>query len=153
MKKLISVSLVLCSLLLCLVSCKENKNTVFTADEDIHTEYAGVYLTYKSVDTDSGGHKVLNAFWHNETDGDVIYGEAYSIEYKNGNAWTDITPQDLSFNEIAHILEPQATVAKSYSTEKFDMSKEGDYRLVCQFSAKDGTGYKTWVEFNIAKQA
>ena len=73
MKKTLSLVLALLTLLFCLVGCNNSKEIVLT-DEDIHTDYAGVYLTLSSVD-DSGEHKKLNAVWHNETFKEVTYGD------------------------------------------------------------------------------
>ena len=46
MKKTLSLVLALITLLFCLVGCNNSKEIVLT-DEDIHTDYAGVYLTLR----------------------------------------------------------------------------------------------------------
>ena len=152
MKKLLSLILLLSLLFVCIAGCQKTNITNLSADEDIHTEYNGVYMTYKSTDTESDGHKVLNIVWHNETESDVIYGESFAIERKNGDVWEDITPKSINFIEIANLLEPRSTTPKAYSTEEFDLSQEELYRLVCSFSVANGSGYKTWVEFRVETQ-
>ena len=97
MKKLLALVLAVVALLCCLVGCNNSKEIVLT-DEDIHTDYAGVYLTLSSVDT-SGEHKKLNAVWHNETTKTVTYGNWFVIEKKDGDNWTDVSTTDVSFTE------------------------------------------------------
>ena len=158
MKKLLSLILLLCAFSLCFSGCRKTKDTDVIPKEDIHTEYEGVYLTCESINTYTckcqkpHRYNAINVVWHNETEKEVIYGEAYAIEYKNGEEWEDITPKDLYFNEIANLLEPNSTTSKTYSTEHLHLSKEGHYRLVCKFSTAGGSGYKTWVEFDVEYQ-
>ena len=147
MKKVISLVLSLITLLFCLVGCNNSKEIVLT-DEDIHTDYAGVYLTLSSVD-DSGEHKKLNAVWHNETFKEVTYGEGYKIEYLEDGEWKSVLKGEHIVMSIAYLLEAKGTKEKSYSTELFDVSKEGTYRLISEFSLGDGKMYNTWVTFEV----
>ena len=147
MKKVISLVLSLITLLFCLVGCNNSKEIVLT-DEDIHTDYAGVYLTLSSVD-DSGEHKKLNAVWHNETFKEVTYGEGYKIEYLEDGEWKSVLKGEHIVMSIAYLLEAKGTKEKSYSTELFDLSKEGTYRLISDFSLGDGKMYNTWVTFEV----
>ena len=128
MKKVISLVLALITLLFCLVGCDNSKDIVLT-DEDIHTDYAGVYLTLSSVD-DSGEHKKLNAIWHNETFKEVTYGEGYKIEYLEDGEWKSVLKGEHIVSSIANLLKAKGTNEKSYSTDLFDLSKEGTYRLI-----------------------
>ena len=147
MKKVISLALALITLLFCLVGCNDSKDIVLT-DEDIHTDYAGVYLTLSSVD-DSGEYKKLNAVWHNETFKEVTYGEGYKIEYFEDGEWKSVLKGEHIVMSIAYLLEAKDTKEKSYSTELFDLSKEGTYRLISDFSLGDGKTYNTWVTFEV----
>ena len=147
MKKTLSLALALITLLFCLVGCNNSKDIVLT-DEDIHTDYAGVYLTLSSVD-DSGEHKKLNAVWHNETFKEVTYGEGYKIEYLEDGEWKSVLKGEHIVMSIAYLLEAKGTKEKSYSTELFDLSKEGTYRLISDFSLGDGKMYNTWVTFGV----
>ena len=147
MKKVISLVLALITLLICLVGCNNRKDIVLT-DEDIHTDYAGVYLTLSSVD-DSGEHKKLNAVWNNETFKEVTYGEGYKIEYFEDGEWKSVLKGEHIVSSIANLLKAKGTNEKSYSTELFDLSKEGTYRLISDFSLGDGKMYNTWVTFEV----
>ena len=149
MKKILSLVLALITLLFCLVGCNNSKDIVLT-DEDIHTDYAGVYLTLSSVD-DSGEHKKLNAVWHNETFKEVTYGEGYKIEYLEDGEWKSVLKGEHIVSSIANLLKAKGTNEKSYSTELFDLSKEGTYRLISDFSLGDGKMYNTWVTFEVKK--
>ena len=147
MKKTLSLVLALITLLFCLVGCNNSKEIVLT-DEDIHTDYAGVYLTLSSVDN-SGEHKKLNAVWHNETFKEVTYGEGYKIEYLEDGEWKSVLKGEHIVSSIANLLKAKGTNDKSYSTELFDLSKEGTYRLISDFSLGDGKMYNTWVTFEV----
>ena len=149
MKKILSLVLALITLLFCLVGCDNSKDIVLT-DEDIHTDYAGVYLTLSTVD-DSGEHKKLNAVWHNETFKEVTYGEGYKIEYLEDGEWKSVLKGEHNVSSIANLLKAKGTNEKSYSTELFDLSKEGTYRLISDFSLGDGKMYNTWVTFEVKK--
>ena len=149
MKKILSLVIALITLLFCLVGCDNSKDIVLT-DEDIHTDYAGVYLTLSSVD-DSGEHKKLNAVWHNETFKEVTYGEGYKIEYLQDGEWKSVLKGEHIVSSIANLLKAKGTNEKSYSTELFDLSKEGTYRLISDFSLGDGKMYNTWVTFEVKK--
>ena len=148
MKKILSLVLALITLF-CLVGCDDSKDIVLT-DEDIHTDYAGVYLTLSTVD-DSGEHKKLNAVWHNETFKEVTYGEGYKIEYLEDGEWKSVLKGEHIVSSIANLLKAKGTNEKSYSTELFDLSKEGTYRLISDFSLGDGKMYNTWVTFEVKK--
>ena len=147
MKKALSLVLALITLLFCLVGCNNSKEIVLT-DEDIHTDYAGVYLSLSSVD-DSGEHKKLNVVWHNETFKEVTYGEGYKIEYLEDGEWKSVLKGEHIVSSIANLLKAKGTNEKSYSTELFDLSKEGTYRLISDFSLGDGKMYNTWVTFEV----
>jgi hypothetical protein len=123
---------------------------------DIFTDYEGVYVTLESIDTNADGHTVLNLIWHNETSKEVIYGESYFIERQEGDEWTCTPFEGWAFEAIGYILFPNSTAEKSYSTQRFDISKSGTYRLRTSFSVDEGPGgagrYKecnTWIEFNV----
>ena len=151
MKKTLSLILALITLLFCLVGCDNSKDIVLT-DEDIHTDYAGVYLALSSVD-DSGDHKKLNAVWHNETFKEVTYGEGYNIEYLEDGEWKSVLKGEHIVMSIGYLLKAKQTTEKSYSTELFDLSKDGTYRLISDFSLGDGKMYNTWVTFEVKNKS
>ena len=151
MKKSLSLILALITLLFCFVGCNNSKEIVLT-DEDIHTDYAGVYFSLSSVD-DSGEHKKLNVVWHNETFKEVTYGEGYNIEYLEDGEWKSVLKGEHIVMSIGYLLKAKQTNEKSYSTELFDLSKDGTYRLISDFSLGDGKMYNTWVTFEVKNKS
>ena len=151
MKQIISILIVLLLCLSVFVGCEDEKH-ISMNDEDIHTEYAGVYLTLTSVD-DSGEHKKLKAVWHNETNKEYTFGEDFYIEIFENDEWKSVMTEDMIVASIAHLLPAKATQEKTYSTEYFDLSKEGMYRIRCEFSPGDGKRYNTWVVFEVKDNA
>ncbi len=129
----------------------DDTNKSVNPTEKIFTDYEGVYVTIKSIDTNSGGHTVFNLVWHNETSKEVTYGEPYFIERLEGAEWIDVPSEELTFEAIGLLLRPNSTANKSYSTQRFDVSKSGTYRLRVSFFIDEG-GYKeydTWIEFKV----
>ncbi|MBQ8311084.1 MAG: hypothetical protein IJX80_08755 [Clostridia bacterium] len=147
MKKVLALVLAVVTLLFCLIGCDNSKDSALT-DEDIHTDYAGVYLTISSLDS-SGEYKKLNAVWHNETFKEVTYGEGYNIEYLEDGEWKSVLTDELIVTSITNVLKSKETKKKNYSTELFDLSNEGTYRLISDFSLGDGKTYNTWVTFEV----
>ena len=132
----------------------ENENNSVNPSGEIFTEYEGVYVSMKSIDKNAGGHTVFNLIWHNTTNEEITYGEPYTIERKEGNDWvnTVVSDESSTFTAIGWLLPPNSTENKSYSTQRFDVSQSGNYRLRVEFFVDDGAGYKeynTWVEFNV----
>jgi len=132
----------------------DNEKTSVNPSSEIFTEYEGVYVSIKSIDKNAGGHTVFNLIWHNTTDEEITYGESYTIERKEGDDWvnTVVSDESSSFTAIGWLLHPNSTENKSYSTQGFDVSQSGTYRLKVEFFVDDGAGYKeynTWVEFNV----
>lgn len=114
-----------------------------------HSEFDGVYLTVKSIDQNHGGHYVFNIIWNNLTDKEVLYGANYDIEYKNGDTWKSVAEETITFPSIGYTLKADSTEHKKYTTQWFDISKTGEYRLITDFSVDDGNSYKTYIEFQI----
>lgn len=126
-----------------------NEHSDIVPHGDIHTDYDGIYVTVKSIDTNAGGHKVFNLIWHNTTEEQVTYGEMYSIEYKDGDRWIDKEREEMVFHTIGYLLDSNSTANKSYSAQKFDVSSVGTYRLIMPFSVGEGKSHYTWVEFDV----
>ena len=92
----------------------------------------GVYGVIESIDTSQGGNKILNVVWHNNTDSEAMFGEFFTVEFKDGENWINIcTADERKFPAISLLLMPHTTYNKSYSTHEFDMSRQGTYRLRC----------------------
>jgi len=116
-----------------------------------NTEYKGVYIEIKSIDKNHGGYYVLTMLWRNVTAKDVTYGDGYDIEIKNGDTWESVAKENIEFNNtFGYILAADSTELMKYTTQKFDISKIGRYRLIAEFSDEFGGIYKTSAEFHIS---
>ena len=83
---------------------------------------------------------------------EITYGESYIIERKEGNNWVNTASEELYFTTIGLLLHPNSIEHKSYSTQRFDISQSGTYRLRVTFLVDEGDGYKeynTWIEFKV----
>ncbi|MBR2370755.1 MAG: hypothetical protein IKA82_01915 [Clostridia bacterium] len=130
---------------------KDENNDPDVSDA-IHTEYDGVYISLKSIDTNHGGYKVFNVKLHNDTYKNIMYGEVYAIEYKDGDKWVSAAIEDLNFLTVAYRLDKKDVAYRSYTTQRFDISRVGTYRLLIPFSVENNgayTDYKTWIEFKV----
>jgi beta-lactamase regulating signal transducer with metallopeptidase domain len=128
----------------------DNRNNLDTAS--INTEYEGVYISLESFDRNEGGAYVFNVLWHNTTGTEVTYGMPFSIQYYDGREWVSTATKELVFTTQGFLLKPHTTKAMQYTSDYFDLSKSGSYRLLVPFSVKEGSEYKsyrTWVEFYI----
>lgn len=121
-----------------------------TETSPLFTDFDGVYLTLKSIDTNPGGYKVFNITWNNTTDKDITYGEFYDIEKLNGESWESVAKEEIVFLTIGYILKAGTTTEKKYLTQNFDISQTGSYRLIADFSAGDGNSYRTYITFQIS---
>lgn len=131
----------------------EEDGGIVSNTESIHTDYEGVYISVESIYSDYSEDKVFNVVWHNETLREITYGETYAIEYKEGTQWRDVSKEEINFLTIGYSLKPHSTAEKSYSTQRFDISGSGTYRLRSWFSNGDGNRYHTWIEFVISASA
>ena len=117
------------------------------------TSYDGVYITIKRISKDDGGQYTFDVVWHNETGKEITYGEMFTIEYKNGEEWTDVdSDEDKSFITIGYLLKKNSTAEKCYGGGNLDMSKNGTYRFTVPFSVKEGSKYvshKARAEFEV----
>lgn len=128
----------------------DNRNNLDTAS--INTEYEGVYISLESFDRNEGGAYVFNVLWHNTTGEDVTYGMPFSIQYYDGREWVSTATKELVFTTQGFLLKPHTTKAMQYTSDYFDLSKSGSYRLLVPFSVKEGSEYKsyrTWVELYV----
>lgn len=132
----------------CLLTNPESGEIMLIPDKQtVHTGYDDVYITFKSLDTNSGGYKVFNVTWHNETDQEVTFGEAYAIQRYEDGKWVSTLKGEAWANDIANIIPSNGTANHSYTTQRYDISAVGTYRLLCWFYAPDGKEYHTWIEF------
>ena len=124
-------------------SKNETKNKYAT--EYGYTEYEGIYLSAESF-KGSG----IQVIWHNDTDQEALRGEKYYIERYNNIEWESVMIGEHIFETIAIVIMPNTQSNKSYSTEGFELNKEGTYRLRCEFHPAEGGTYSTWIEWEVA---
>ena len=124
-------------------SKNETKNKYAT--EYGYTEYEGIYLSAESF-KGSG----IQVIWHNDTDQEALRGEKYYIERYNNIEWESVMIGEHIFETIAVVIMPNTQSNKSYSTEGFELNKEGTYRLRCEFHPAEGGTYSTWIEWEVA---
>ena len=121
-----------------------------TENNGRYTEYTGVYLRTDTININTDGHYVFKLVMYNNTDKQVTYGLNYFIQRKDGDEWVSVATEDLIFASVAYRLNPGRAEVLTYTSEKFDLSEPGTYRLVVPFSIDEGNGYKdykTWIEF------
>ena len=147
MKKLIIV-LISLILLLALTSCdfnsvfdeiveeKPDATELFLSGDKGYSEYSGVYLALEGAEYIDGAWR-LEVRWHNESDYEVTYGAAYTVEYKEDGEWKNVTVADVEFIEIAYVLKPHSEAGETYTMKYFDLSKEGKYRIKTDFNISD----------------
>ena len=147
MKKLIIV-LISVILLLVLTSCdfnsvfdeiveeKPDATELFLSGDKGYSEYSGVYLALEGAEYIDGAWR-LEVRWHNESDYEVTYGAAYTVEYKEDGEWKNVTVADVEFIEIAYVLKPHSEAGETYTMKYFDLSKEGKYRIKTDFNISD----------------
>lgn len=152
MKKLIIV-LISVILLLALTSC--DFNNVFDVFDEVVTDYpyefkvANPYSTFKPIlivldsVTEENGVRTIILEWRNLTDSEVIYTKDYTIEYYDGNVWKDVRAEGIEVEDVAYVLLPHTNVFESYSTEGFDLSAGGKYRLTTEFKVSNESGMTT----------
>ncbi|MBQ7337080.1 MAG: M56 family metallopeptidase [Clostridia bacterium] len=135
-------------------------DAVTVAPNAVHTEYEGIYLTIDTIQYNQDGSLTLYASWHNESEAQAIYGEPYAIDYWDGAAWVDLTPENLGFELPGYLLSPGEVKQKEYSTARFGLPSAGRYRLRSHFSIEDlpykewvetQNNYETWMEFTVTK--
>ena len=118
----------------------------------VHTGYNGIYLTLDSVETIDNGYvpeyKNLSATWHNETDIEVSYEPRYFIEYADESGWISVQTAAIDWITELRILPSMQTQSTVFSTEGFDLSKPGTYRVRQNFKIGNAT-YHAYFEFVI----
>ena len=131
MKRLISAILLL-TIMFSLCSCVSERSITPTTYE---SGYDGVYVTIDFVEGEGLDRKLVTT-WHNETEKDVTFGYAYTIEYNDGGEWKSCQYRDFAVIEMACILAPGKTAEMKYETEYFNLFRVGEYRLVVDFTTQ-----------------
>ena len=134
MKKVVSLIIVVAGLLTVLCACSSSFDVV-PAYGEIITDCEGIYILPVEVIGD-GKEMKIRALWQNDTDATVVFGNAFSIEYKDGDEWVDV-PFDLAVTEEACMLFARQGAEKIYDVGAANLSREGTYRLSATFTVHE----------------
>lgn len=135
MKKLIAVLLSVL-IVFSFAACDKDKKDTLTPDtakinsNKSYTDFEGVDIKITNVIWNEQETKI-EVDWTNDTDFEVLYGESYSVEFKDGDEWVSCQKIDeLYFNSLGYVLKPHQSQQKVYNlTDTFDISNAGTYRL------------------------
>ncbi len=114
-----------------LMSCNEIK-----ISNNNDSEYDGVYMTIESISYYEDC-KEINVIWHNETEYEVTFGLNRLIKRYSDGEWISVSTADVEYHDTEYTVEPNSTYKFSYSTEYFDVSKSGTYRLYASFKVHE----------------
>ena len=153
MKKIVAFVL-LGALLLSLAGCQivnpETKGPDFVAGVS-HTDYSGMEIRVERMQND----QELVISWDNQTDFDVIYGEAFTIERLEEDEWVRCDMREMTaFEAIGYLLQAGQTKEETYHLSfYYDMSAPGTYRFLteCYIQEKpeNSTKCQLWAEFTV----
>lgn len=149
MKKILSLSLVIIMIMLCFVSCGKE---IVPQNENNYTNYDGVYITIKSVDT-TGEYRKLEVEWNNETEYRVYCKNEFFIEKKTAGEWMNTKIAMVEFADEERFIYPLGNRDETYTTEYFDISDKGTYRIRVEFTVQEseetGIDGTAWVVFQV----
>ncbi len=111
------------------------------------SDLSGVSLRIVSAEL-AAPDPYLTVEWHNSTATEILYGEPFSVYYKQDGGWVDCRLQDTVWSMPAYNVRPFGTREKIYRLHGLSMYIAGEYRLEATFSAGD-TEHTAWVEFTL----
>ena len=97
-----------------------------------HSDFPGIEIRIDSLQgADSEGNVSLVVTWKNQTDFNVTYGAAYTVERLELEGWGSCAIQDeLAFDAIGYELKSGTTTNNTYNlTNAYDVSTAGIYRF------------------------
>ena len=158
MKKLFAILLII-ALLFSFAGCKneapETKGPDFVSRVS-HTDYPGMEIQIESIQyNNENASTELTIAWKNQTDFQVVYGEAFGIERLENGKWVSCAMQELTaFTSIGYLLEAGTTREETYNLSfYYDVSAPGTYRFLtdCYISdtKNESTKCNLWAEFTI----
>ena len=149
MKRVISLILIIISLSLCLSGCEivsqiSGKKPLsfegtYTPTEARYGTDEQIYITIDRIEM-VDGKPIIHAIWHNESDRVICFGVGYKIERLDGDSWTDVMVEDFAIIEIACMMNPGESGEHTYRLEYFDVTSEGSYRILVDYSYSDEQG-------------
>ncbi len=144
MKKLLAMLLCAVMLLTACQTANENQSesqgldASQTENDDKNTDMQISFATAISIQskgiTEDNGKVTLEVLWKNETDYEVVYGEAFWVRRNVDGKWVTCEDgEENAFNGIGIVLEPKSEHKKKYNVSNYyDVSKPGDYRLMTE---------------------
>lgn len=122
----------------------------FAENAESHTDYGSVYFTLESISYDIDNNVVFDVIWRNNSQKQITIGDIYSIEYKDGDKWVDTATEEIYFDLLGYPINPKDVIRKSYTSKRFDLSKNGRYRIIAPFSLYNtNDDYSAWIEFDV----
>jgi len=120
--------------------------------------FEGVSVEILSAEHTEEKGRILKVQWNNETDYEVLYGEAFEIQRLEGDQWISCnTRENIVFTAIGYFLKPNSKKEESYRVDwAYDISKPGTYRFTSDchvYDTKEGTECELWAEFTVEAPA
>lgn len=116
------------------------------------SEYEGVYLELSNVYLEEGR---IEAFWRNQTEYAVYFGERYDIQRYVDGEWVSCATRLLDWPMEEYVLEngTQKDMVYDANIEYFDLSEPGTYRIAAQFTVgADDRVCTLWAEFTLCEE-
>ena len=140
MKKLLAMLLCAVMLLTACQTATENQSEAPSETEndnkkaDMQITFATAVSIQSLAITEENGKVTLDVLWKNDTDYEVVYGEAFWVGRNVDGKWVACEDgEENAFNEIGIVLEPRSEHTKKYNVSNYyDVSKLGDYRLMTE---------------------
>ncbi len=130
MKKTRVLSLILLTLILLLTSCNTTPATSVNSNDAIAT------LT-PNASTYSSDVQDITCTLTNKTDEELVYGEDYQLLKKENGIYTELTPINVSIQDISYKLEPnKSNEIKFNVAKKYGNLETGQYQLALVVSHK-----------------
>lgn len=130
MKKTRVLSFILLTLILLLTSCNTTPATSVNYNDAIAT------LT-PDANTYSTNVQDIICTLTNNTDEEQIYGEDYQLLFKENDSYTELTPINVSIQDIGYILEPNKSNEITFNVaEKYGNLETGEYQIALVVSNK-----------------
>lgn len=128
-----------------LVSCNQIK-----ISNGSLSELDGVSMTIESVSY-YDDRKEINVVFHNDTDYEVYFDSECDIKYRNGVEWESVKTATDLLDSMLYSIKPHSTYETSFSSEHYDLSKNGVYRLYSYLSIRgnESQNYSAYAEFEV----
>ncbi len=128
-----------------LVSCNQIK-----ISNGSLSELDGVYMTIESISYNDK-HKKINVVFNNDTDYEVYFDSECDIKYRNGVEWVSVKTATDLLDSMLYPIKPHSTYKTTFSSEHYDLSKKGLYRLYSYLSIRgnESQNYSAYAEFEV----